>query len=293
MNKSVLVLLTTILIIFSSSCHIVKPFFIKNKKQENRIVKRIEKKVEKGKLDSSYISKPITTTPKVVTTLFDTVIARKIIKHSLINYKTFQSKTKMHYENGDQKQNFTASFRLEKDKKIWASISGFGLEVARAIITPDSVKAIDKFNKRYYLYSYRDIQKLINMEVEFKNLQDLIIGNAVGLDGKISDVKEINSLMSIFISNADFSNQLTFNKTDSTLKQIQLQATRSISKSAVLISLNNYQLLENKFISTDRTYYIQDIKGASQLNMEVNKIEIDKDIDFPFSIPSNYKRVIK
>jgi hypothetical protein len=249
---------------FISSCHVVKPFFIKNKKKEARQEKRVEKKIEKGKIDSAIVKKDL----PAILPKFDTVLARKIINYRNINYKTFQAKTKMHYESGDQKQNFNANFRLEKNTKIWASISGFGIEVARALITPDSVKAIDRFNKRYYLYGYKDLQKLINMEVSFKILQDIIVGN-------------------------DYSNQFTYNKTDSTLKQFQLQTTRSVSKSSVLVSLNNYQLLENNFLSTDRTYYIQDVKGAAQLNMEVNKIDIDKEIEFPFSIPANFKKAMK
>jgi hypothetical protein len=288
MNKR-LIILAISGVISTNSCHIVKPFFIKNKKKEARQEKRVEKKIEKGKMDSALVKKEL---PHIIPK-FDTILARKIINYRNINYKTFQSKTKMHYEAGEQKQNFTANFRLEKNTKIWASISGFGIEVARAIITPDSVKAIDRFNKRYYLYSYRDLQKLINMEVDFKILQDIIVGNSIATEGKINDIKELNALMSIFISSEDYSNQLTYNKTDSTLKQIQLQTTRSVSKSAVLVSLNNYQLLENKFISTDRTYYIQDVKGAAQLNMEVNKIDIDKVIEFPFSIPSNFKKAMK
>jgi hypothetical protein len=131
------------------------------------------------------------------------------------------------------------------------------------------------------------------MEVSFKVLQDIIVGNSIASEGKITDIKELNALMSIFVSNDDYSNQLTYNKTDSTLKQIQLQTTRSVSKSSVLVSLNNYQLLENNFLSTDRTYYIQDVKGAAQLNMEVNKIDIDKAIEFPFTIPANFKKAMK
>ena len=288
MNKKIIiwVVINTMII---SSCNVIKPFFIKNKKKEARQEKRVEKKIEKGKIDSAIVKKEL----PAILPKFDTVLARKIINYRNINYKTFQAKTKMHYESGDQKQNFNANFRLEKNTKIWASISGFGIEVARALITPDSVKAIDRFNKRYYLYGYKDLQKLINMEVSFKILQDIIVGNSIATDGKITDMKELNYLMSIFIVNDDYSNQFTYNRTDSTLKQFQLQTTRSVSKSSVLVSLNNYQLLENNFLSTNRTYYIQDVKGAAQLNMEVNKIDIDKPIDLPFSIPANFKKAMK
>jgi hypothetical protein len=79
-----------------------------------------------------------------------------------------QLKAKMHYESAEQKQNFTVNFRLSKNEIIWASLQvPIVGEVARAYITPDSVKAIDKFNKRVYLYSFKDLQKLINIDVDF------------------------------------------------------------------------------------------------------------------------------
>lgn len=273
------------IVMMIQSCQVVKPFFIKNKKKEERQEKRIEKKIEKGKIDSNTIKKEKTP----IVPLFDTQQVRRLIMHRRIDYQTFQAKTKMHYEAGEEKQNFTANFRMQKNKIIWASISGFGIEVARAIITPDSVKAIDRFNKKYYLYSYRDIQQLINMEVDFATLQDIIVGNPIAYQGKITAVNELNALMSVIIHSDDYQNQMTYNKIDTTLKQIQLQTKRSVSKSSVLVSLNNYQNLEGKFISVDRAYYIQDVKGAAKLDMEVNKIDINKEIEFPFTIPSNFK----
>lgn len=277
-------------LVLLSSCHLVKPFFIKNKKKEARKEKREEKKEDrkeeksKNSLDSNKVVKK----DSLKIPSYDTVLARNIIQGRNIEYLTFQSKAKMHFESGDQKQNFTANFRLKKNKVIWVAISGFGIEVARAIITPDSVKAIERINKLAYLYSYKDIQKLINLEVDFNTLQDLIIGNAVAIDGQITEIKDLGALSTIFIKGQDFVNQLTYQKSDSSLKQIQMQTMRAVSTSSLMITMGQYQREGKYLLSTLRSFNIQDVKGAAQLEMDINKFDFDKEIDFPFSIPGNY-----
>ncbi|MBL7764466.1 MAG: DUF4292 domain-containing protein [Chitinophagaceae bacterium] len=288
-NKLQPLFLFACLLLLLNSCNIVKPFFIKNKKKEARKEKRVEKKVEKdiakGKIDSNTVVKKDSL--KIPT--YDTMLARRIIDIKKIKYTTYQCRAKMHFETGDDKQNFTASFRLEKNKKIWVSISGLGIEVARAIITPDSVKAIERINKKAYLYSYQDIQKLINIDLDFQTLQEIIIGNAIATQGNMHDIKELNGMSTFFIKGLDYTNQITYNQSDSSLKQIQLQTVRAVSTSSILIALNDYEMMDTRYFPVNRIYHIQDVKGAAKLSMEINKADFDKPMDFPFSIPANYK----
>lgn len=286
---------TRLLILFVSvaalnGCSIIKiPFFIKNKKKEVRKEKREEKKIEKeiakGKIDSTVL--PLKDTVAIFPT--DTQLARSFFSGRAIDYNTFQAKVKMHYEGLEDKQNFTANFRMEKNKVIWVSITGFEIEVARAIITPDSVKAIDRINKKAYLYSYNDIQKLIGISVDFQTLQDLIIGNTIATKGKITEVKNVQDVLTTFIRGNDFMNQITYTKKDTTLKQIQLQTQREISTSSLLISMSQYLNDKGIMFSTMRDYSIHDIKGAASLNMEFKKYEFNQPMDFPFNIPASYK----
>ncbi len=276
-----------ILITSFSSCKLVRPFFVKNEKKEIRKEKREEKKSEKIE------KKPdVVVTPKDTLSLpaKDTLAARAMIEYRNLEYNTMQLKAKMHYESNDQKQNFNIHFRLKNNETIWASISAPIIgELARAIITPDSVKALDRFNKKYYLYSYRELIKLINIDVEFSTLQQIIIGNAIATDGSIKDIKTLAGMSTFVIKSTDYINQLTYNNTDSTLRLMQLQTTRPISTSSILINFYKYDVFNQYFLSTQRSYHIQDLKGASTLDMDINKYEINIPMDFPYSVPANYK----
>ncbi len=294
-----------VLAIAFGGCNTIRPFFIKNKKKEDRKEKRTEKKIERkenkvekkqDKIDEmkNNIAKndslPLMRKDSLVIRPIDKVYANSLIQSKKINYTTYQCKAKMHFESDREKQNFNINFRMKKDSVIWVIITAPIIgEIARAIITKDSVKAIEKINRKSYLYSYKDIQKLINLEVDFTTLQELIIGNAVELDGDITDIKELGPLSNIFIKGVDYTNQLTYTKGDSTLKQLQLQTSRPSSSSSLLIAMNQYEWNDFRFVPMQRQYNILDIKGAIQLEMDINKAEFDKITDFPFSIPKNYK----
>ncbi len=294
-----------LLLIIFSGCNSIRPFFIKNKKKEERKEKRTEKKIERkenkvekkqekiedlknnlGKVDSGTVAKKDT----ILYVGPDTMYAKRIMATKKITYNTFQCKAKMHFESEKDKQNFNINFRLRKDSLIWVSINAPIIgEIARAVITRDSVKAIERINKKQYLYSYANLQKLINIEVDFNTLQELILGNAIATDGMVTEIKELGNLSNILIKGKDYTNQLTYARNDSCLKQIQLQTARPASTSSLLINLNEYQLIDFRFLPVQRKYTILDVKGAMQLDMDINKAEFDLQIDFPFSIPRNYK----
>lgn len=288
------VLTIFILIIGLSSCKLVKPFFIKNEKKEERKDKREAKKEDKKsknnplKIDSAVIAKK----DSLFIPKGDSLLARNIIKYRNIDFQTMQMSTKIRYESSAQKQNFSASFRILKDKIIWVSIHVPIIgEVARTIITPDSVKAIEKINKKVYLYTYKDIQKLINIELDFQSLQNIIAGNVMAINGSIHSIDDVNNVYAILIKATDFTNQLSYNKTDTTLTQYLLQTTRGLTNSSILVANSKFQNKENYLIPMQRDYHIQDVKGGASLSMDVNKIELNGVLEFPFKIPSNYKLV--
>ncbi len=289
-NSKIVCFLVTVFLLQASSCKLLKPFFEKNKK-----AKKKEHVTNNHTKDTSATVLTTTTNNnnRVDTTTvnsLDSIAGREIIKSQTIQYNTFSCKARMKYDANGNKQNFTTNFRLEKGKYIWASISGFGIEIARAYITPDSVKAINRLDKTYYLYSYKDIQKIINVELDFNTLQDLIVGNAIYTNGKIIGVKEFGNITNININGKNFSNQLTYNRTTKKLNQIQVQTSRGISSTSLLAILTNYILDNNVMVSSDRTFFIQDIKGNVELNMDINKQSFNEVLEAPFSIPKNFKK---
>ena len=115
---------------------------------------------KKRQTDSSIVSRPPDTAAMPANTAKITAEKRRLIDSLLpvwrhgIEYKTFAGKARMHYEAGDQKQDFTANIRVQKDNVIWVSATALGgiVQVARSrpqplasLITPDERAAHDAF----------------------------------------------------------------------------------------------------------------------------------------------------
>lgn len=84
-----------------------------------------------------------------------------------------------------ESQGFKANIRMRRDSAIWISISpALGIEVLRLLITPDSLKCISKIpdQKFFYAGSFELINEMAKTDLDFRSLQDMLVGNAVGLD---------------------------------------------------------------------------------------------------------------
>src|SRR6476660_8702296 len=65
-----------------------------------------------------------------------------------IDFQWFSGKAKMDYDDGKKTQNFTANIRMRRDSVIWVAITSLmGIEVARIMITRDSIDMLDRLHK--------------------------------------------------------------------------------------------------------------------------------------------------
>jgi hypothetical protein len=59
-----------------------------------------------------------------------------------------------------------------------------GIEVARVLITQDSIKFIDKWNDQYFIGDYSFMKEKLNIDIEFDILQDMIVGDPMLYTGQ-------------------------------------------------------------------------------------------------------------
>src|SRR5687767_1933197 len=118
-------------------------------------------------------------------------VYEQIMKNK-IDYNTFSAKIKVDFEGNDgKKTDFNAFIRLKKDSVMWISIiAALGIEGFRVLITPDSVKVINKLDKIVQLRSVDYLREVANIPMTFDELQDLLIGNPVYLDSNIVGYKK-------------------------------------------------------------------------------------------------------
>lgn len=210
---------------------------------------------------------------------------------SIINFNTFKGKAKMHYEGLGQKQDFTANIRMTRDSAIWIQITaGMGIvNVARIMVTPDSIRMVNYLEKNYMLMPAEDAAKLLPATIDFEILQDLLIGNVLSRDGVVADVTELPQFWNLQTIDSSMSQQLTYNKVDSTLHTLQMLAINDKSNVAGRILYKDYEMVESKKFSTGRVVNINDNGRTHYLEMNFNSAEFDVPMSYPFSIPSSYE----
>jgi hypothetical protein len=210
-----------------------------------------------------------------------------------IDFQTFSTKAKVHYESSDGKENdFTAYIRLKKDSVLWINIRGpFDLDVSRALITPDSVKLVDKLKNTVHLWSIDHLQELIHIPLTFSDLQNVLVGNPVFLDSNINSYKIDDRSVSLICLGAVFKHFITVNKDDYTLQHSKLDDIDVNRARTVDITFGDYQNNKNGFrFSTYRRITVAE-RAKLDIEAEFKQVEFNQPQNFPFSIPRGYKRL--
>ncbi|MBS3915861.1 MAG: DUF4292 domain-containing protein [Bacteroidetes bacterium] len=95
-----------------------------------------------------------------------------------IEWEYFSSRMAVDYSGVDQDLSFNVSLRMRKDSIIWFSVSAaLGIQVMKGIVTADSVKLLDLYNKKYTQYSIKQLGELLGAEIGLRELQNLILSN--------------------------------------------------------------------------------------------------------------------
>lgn len=208
-----------------------------------------------------------------------------------IDFNTFSGKAKMHFEGRDQKQDFTAHFRIKKNEVIWASITALGgiMQVARVYITPDSFKLINYLDKEVTEMPLADASKVLPAPADFSTLQNLIIGTALRNTGTITDAADLGAIVSLQAEEENLIQQINLNRSDSTINTLQMRTGKAGGPSG-MIQFSGYERVDGRKFPMNRSVNVINEGEQYNLEMNFNKADFDKPTDFPFSIPKNYKR---
>ena len=104
------------------------------------------------------------------------------VQRQQLGFETISAKVHVDYQSAKQKQSFNCKVRIKKDSAIWVSISPLlGIELFRLIITPDSVKLLDRLSQKYFADSIVLIEQMTEVPMDFQMLQALLTGRMVDI----------------------------------------------------------------------------------------------------------------
>lgn len=213
------------------------------------------------------------------------------IDSNRIDFNTFSAKIKVDFQDKDGKKNdFTAFIRLKKDSILWISINAIlGIEAFRAVITPDSVKVLNKLDKEVKLQSVEYLQEVSKVPFTFKEIQNILIGNPVYLDSNIVAYNKLENQISLISIGQVFKHLLTVSTTDYTILNSKLDDVDINRARTCLVIYGDYENKNNVRFSTFRKITVSE-KSKLDIEMKYKQYDFNEQLSYPFNIPKNYKR---
>jgi hypothetical protein len=213
-----------------------------------------------------------------------------------IDFDYLTAKSKISFKSRTQNiDNANVNIRIKKDSLIWFSVTGVGFEVARGIITPDTVVFMDKFHKQYYAFDFDQLSRQFKFNLNFSLLQSLIVGNLPvprEAGQKLRREKDF-LLLRQYEGRVEIDNYIG----EKNRKLKRLQAVEQPSRNSLTLDyedfteLNNYLFPFTSLITLD-VRSEQDKKFyQTAIRIKHNKVDlVENNPGFPFTIPSSYEK---
>jgi len=226
------------------------------------------------------------TTDVTTTRLIDTYY------ENTLDFKTMNARTRVRYDDGKTNQAATVTIRIEKDKKIWLNASLLGITGARALITPDKVQFYDKLNRQYFDGDFQFLSQYLGVDIDFSQLQRLLTGQVVYdlRDGAYNFEQTDTGYTVTPRRQLDGINVLFFLSAQNFT--VEKQRVEQPSDNVALdVVYKDYKTVGNKPFPTQIDIIANDDGSETKVGITYRDIDLDTDIRFPFSIPSNYSEI--
>ncbi len=228
------------------------------------------------------------------------------LKENELQFEWLSGKFSLDLIIDNKKNSFKGQIRMRRDSAIWVSFSpALGIEMARLLITRDSVFFINRISKKYFVGDIQFVTDFLDANVDYDVIQSLLIGNDLTYyeNGKFRatyDSKEYHLVTSgrrklkkyiktnddasrIYIQNI-YLNPETFKISRMKIKDMTKE-DQKLEASYGQQELINGQLFPLKII------YDISAKNPIKVEMTYSRIILDKPQAIPFKISSKYERI--
>lgn len=218
--------------------------------------------------------------------------AKRIIRENgkqEVRFKTLQAKVRIDYTEGSKGNGTTVTLRMEKDKAIWMSAP---LGVARVMITQDSVKFYDKLNNQYFDGDFSLLTQLLGTDIDFEKVQNIFLGEPIfdlkkdfyvtapNDESYVLHPKDQRALFELF-----FLINPGFFKLDSQ------QLYQPLEKRMLQVDYKKYQEVSKQIFPENIRIIAVEKNDEITIDLDFKSIQLNRDVRFPFTIPSGYKEI--
>lgn len=209
------------------------------------------------------------------------------IQQAQVNFNTLAIKAKALLNMDGNSNEVTINFRIAKDQRIWISVTAIaGLEVARMLITPDSIHIINRLESTYIKKPFSFIANYTNEQINFGTLQSILVGNVWGeVWMKKLSINLVENQLQLNGQSGNLAYRIRFNEA---FKVNESFLEDTLSQQQLLINYADFFL--DAGLAFPHQLKMQSHAGKNNLDADLKYTKVEKDIalDFPFSVPKRF-----
>lgn len=212
----------------------------------------------------------------------------RLLKSKDFSYSTLSLKAKADLDIDGNQNGVNMNIKIKKDEKIWISITAIaGIEVARVLITPDSLLVLSRLQGTALKKPFSYIYKFANKQITFKMLQSVLTGNTITeLMNEPADLQLNTNEFSLKGNKETLAYTVLFN---TLLKPAQVNLSDVKAGQALKVEYANYQQAAS--ILFPSVVKVNSVSGKKKINVvfDFSNIERNVQFDFPFTVPKRFE----
>ena len=212
-------------------------------------------------------------------------------------YDTFSARLSLEFSGMQQEFSSRVHMKMIRDERMQFSVQPFpGIEMVRVEISNDSIKMLDRINRRFIADSYQRLKKEMGVDFNFQNLQALFTNqlfvpgvNAISTrhfrqfsitkNNRLAEFQLKDRSESTYTFTADVDEKLLSAKIENENQKLSWDYSQFQTVGSQL-----FPMKMNARLTTD-----DQIQGTATITFSTP--EINRTISMDFNIPSGYKRV--
>ena len=210
-----------------------------------------------------------------------------------IDFDYLHGKARLVFRDNAKEREVKAHIRIRKDSVIWMKLTVIGVQGGSALINKDSITIVSNLAKEYYVFSYAELSKRFNFDVNYQVIQAALLGNPIQRKKAEDEVGEDSFFNKVNQHHGSVMIQNLINKKTKKLERVDL--TESGTGNSIKINYSDFQPVGDKLFPYKGMIEVVYKTVAGIVNntilFEYTKAEVGtKELRFPFNIPKRYDR---
>lgn len=210
-----------------------------------------------------------------------------LLQSQLFPYQSVSYRSKIDIDAPTLKIQVKLNTYLIKDSLLWASVSKFGIESHRMLLTPDTIKILDRLSNQYLVGSTNKWLREQGIDLTFNDLQRLWIGMHPRNPSVSVQPFFIPPNYQIYWQEQGLDIKYLFTLPENRLQNIQIQDQDNQN---LQIKQSNFNKHGDLAIPYQRSYSIASSESM-QLEHEIQEVRINESKNLTFHVPERYNQV--